>query len=289
MRRLNKGQWLLAMALLLAVLPAHAQIAYTPPNLDAPPAWSFAVTPYAWIPTIQSSLTAAGPRGGTVSTSISAGIADYISDINFAAMAGAEARYDRFTVMTDIVYLNASLTSNTSHLSTVNLGPGPIDIPRDVQVGTGTRTNSTVWSLAGGYTLLQGGWGNLDAVAGMRMLAISSTTNYSLSVDILAPDRTIALGRAGSLSVNKTFFDAVGGLTGRINIPDSRLYLPFYADAGGGGVPLTWQVYAGLGYRAADWADVAVGYRYLTFQGNNSIGVHNLSLGGLIVSANFRF
>jgi len=41
-----------------------------------------------------------------------------------------------------------------------------------------------VWSLASGYTLLQGDWGNLDAVAGLRMLVIDSTTNYQLSADI---------------------------------------------------------------------------------------------------------
>ncbi len=268
--------------------PAGAQIASAPPNLQTP-GWSFAVTPYAWLPTIWSEMTATGPRGGTVNTSIQAGIGDYISDINFAAMVGAAARYDRFSVLTDLVYTNLSLTTTTSHLSKVNLGPGPIYIPREVQAGSGTRLSMAVWSLAGAYTLLQGDWGNLDAVAGMRMLAVDYTNNYYLNADILAPDRTIALSRGGSLNVSTTSFNAIGGVTGRINIPNSKIFLPFYADAGGGGVPLTWQAYAGLGYSAASWADVSVGYRYLTFQNNSNAAVHNMSLGGVIFVANFRF
>ena len=267
--------------------PARAQIASAPPA--ATPGWSFAVTPYAWLPTISSTFDAAGPRGRTVSTSIDAGIGDYLSDLNFAAMVGAQARYDRFSVMTDFVYMNASLTTSASHLSSVNAGPGPIDIPRSEQLGTGTRLSTPIWTLEGGYTLLQGEWGYFDAVAGMRMLSFNSTTNYQLTVDILAPDRTIALDRGGSLTVSKTLFMGVGGFTGRINIPNTKFYLPFYFDAGGGGVPFTWQIYGGLGYAAAGWVDVSAGYRYLTFQNGGSGGVRNLSLGGAILVANFKF
>jgi hypothetical protein len=273
----------------LAVFPAQAQVANVPPSAGSTPAWSFSLTPYVWLPTISSDVQAKGPRGGTVSSSIDAGIGDYISDINLAVMGGGVARYDRFSVMTDIVYLNASLTTNETHLSSVNLGPGPIDIPRSQQLGTGTRLNTTVWSLAAGYTVLSGEWGNLDVVGGLRMLAMDSNTNYSLSADIIAPNRTIGLTRNGSLDINKTYFNAIGGITGRINIPNSKFYLPFYLDAGGGALPLTWQAYGGVGYSVASWADVSVGYRYLNFEGGNSNGVQNLSLGGAILAANFRF
>ena len=44
-------------------------------------------------------------------------------------MVGGEARYDRFTIMTDLVYANASITTINSHFSSVNLGLAPIDIP----------------------------------------------------------------------------------------------------------------------------------------------------------------
>jgi hypothetical protein len=278
-----------AICALALALPARAQIASTPPASGSQPGWSFALTPYVWLPTISADLQANGPRGGSVSTNVSAGFGDYISDINFATMLGGVARYDRFSIMTDLVYMNASLTSDVSHLSTVNLGSGPIGIPRSTQVDTGTRLAATVWSLAGGYTLLQGEWGNVDVVAGLRMLSVGSTTNHTLSTDILAPDRTIALSRTGSLEIGRSYFNAIGGVAGRINIPGSKFYLPFYFDAGGGGLPFTWQAYGAVAYSAASWVDVSAGYRYLNFQRGGSEGVRNLSLSGAILAANFRF
>ena len=272
-----------------AAFPAHAQIASLPPPQGSMPGWSFAVTPYLWIPTLSADLRAAGPRGATVSTSVSAGIGDYISDINAGLMFGAVARHDRFSVLTDFMYVNTSLTSSVSHLSSVNLGPGPISIPRSLQLSSGTRAAMTIWSLAGGYTLLQGDWGNLDGIVGFRMLAISATTNYLLSANIYGPNNTLALSRTGSLSIGQTYFNAIGGVTGRINIPNSKFYLPFYFDVGGGGLPLTWQAYGGIAYSVASWADLSVGYRYLTFQNGGNTGVRNLSFRGAIIAANFRF
>jgi hypothetical protein len=273
----------------IAVSCAQAQIANIPPSPATMPAWSFSITPYVWLPTISSNAQVDRPRSGTVSTSTDVGFGDYISNINLAAMVGGAARYDRFAVMTDVVYVNASLTSSTTHLSSVNLGPGPIDIPRSQQVGTGTRLNATIWSLAGSYTVMEDDWGNLDAVAGLRMLAVDSNTNYSLTADFLLPNRTVGLSRFGSLDVNKTYFNAIGGIAGRIKIPNSKFYLPFYFDAGGGAMPLTWQAYGGIGYSAASWADISLGYRYLTFESNGGNGVQSLSFSGVILAANFRF
>jgi hypothetical protein len=193
--------------------------------------------------------------------------------------------------MTDLVYANASITTSNSRFSSVNLGSGPIDIPREQQLSTGTRLATTIWSVAGGYTVLQGNWGNLDAVVGLRMLFLSATTNYALSDDIVLPNQTVALSRNGSLNLGTTEVEGVGGVTGRINIPNSKFFLPFYFDAGGGSVPLTWQAYGGIGYQAASWADISIGYRYLAFEnGNiNTKGVRNLDLGGAILVANFHF
>jgi hypothetical protein len=278
-----------ALVLALVTAPARAQIATTGAAPDPSSGWTFAVTPYVWLPTVSSTLKYDAPRGGTVTTNISAGIGDYLTDINFALMGGAEARYDRFTVLTDLVYTNLSLTTDNSHVSSLNVGPGPVYIPRQQQLNTGTRMAVTIWSLAGGYTLLQGDWGNVDAVVGMRMLVVGSTTNHTLTNDILLPDRTIGLSRSGSLSLSDTNVQGVGGMKGRINIPDTNVYVPFYADVGSGSLPLTWQLYAGIAYRAANWVDLSVGYRYLAFSNGGNKGVRNLDFGGALLAANFRF
>ena len=78
-------------------------------------------------------------------------------------------------------------------------------------------------------------------------------------------------------------------IAGRINIPNTKFYLPFYLDAGGGTVPFIWQAYGGTGYRIASWADISLGYRYLAFESGRSNGVRNLELGGVILAGNFRF
>jgi hypothetical protein len=279
-----------AFGFFAAVSTAHAQIASTPAAPGSAPGWIFSVTPYAWLPTVSSTYSYTGPRGATVTNSISAGFGDYLSELNFALMGGAEARYDRFTIMTDLIYGNASITTGNSHFSNVNLGLSSIDIPRQLQLNTGTRAATTIWSVAGGYTLLQGDWGNLDAVAGIRTLFMSATSNYTLAADILAPDRTIALSHSGSLNLGVTKVEGIGGITGRINIPNSSFYLPFYLDAGGGSVPFTWQVYAGVAYKAATWVDVSLGYRYLGFSGGSkTMGIEKLNLGGVLLAGTFHF
>src|SRR5690242_9769127 len=93
-----------AAIMLLSTLnlrPALGQVSSTPASPGSTPGWSFAITPYFWLATIRSSFVYNAPQGNTVTYHISAGINDYISDLNFAAMVGAEARYDRFSLMTD--------------------------------------------------------------------------------------------------------------------------------------------------------------------------------------------
>ena len=279
----------MGLGLVAAAGPARAQIAMTEAPSASVSGWNFAVTPYVWMPTVSSTLKYSTPRGGTTTVNISEGIGDYLTDLNMAVMLGAEARLDRFTLMTDIFYANLSVTTSNGRVASFNPGPGPIDIPREQEVRTGTRMGMTIWSLAGAYTLLQGEWGNVDAVAGIRLLNVGSTTNYTLSSDILLPDRTIGLSRNGSLSLSDVNIQGIGGVKGRINIPGSKFYVPFYADVGAGSLPLTWQVYAGLGYRVANWIDVSAGYRYLAFENGGSKGMRNLDFGGAILAGNFRF
>ena len=279
-----------AFCVLGSATVAQAQVANLPPSQQSATGLTIAITPYAWLPRVSTTYSATGPQGNTVTNTISAGIFDYISELNFGLMLGGEARYDRFTVMTDLVYANASITTSHSDFSRINLASGSIEIPRSLQLDTGTRLAATIWSLAGGYTLLQGDWGNLDAVAGLRMLFVGATTSYQLADDIHSPDGTTALSKSGTLNLGVTKPEGIGGITGRINIPNSKFYLPFYLDAGGGSVPFTWQVYAGVAWQPTDWVDVSVGYRYLSFEhGSKTFGVEHLSLGGALLAGNFHF
>ncbi|MBV8091835.1 MAG: hypothetical protein JO110_01115 [Acetobacteraceae bacterium] len=193
--------------------------------------------------------------------------------------------------MADLVYASLSFKNElgANRLRDVNAGGLSIPILRGQQLFTGSRTDAKIGSLAGGYTLASGAWGNVDAIAGVRILSVSSKFNYTLSDDIRLPDGTVALPRNGNLNLGQTYLGGVGGIRGRLNIGDGRFFIPYYLDAGGGGVPFTWQAYAGLGYRTG-FADLSIGYRWLDFQKNGKKqAVENLSLGGAVLAAAFRF
>jgi hypothetical protein len=288
---MNRLGNLLAVGVTACAASMHAafgQVASTQAPSPGTPGWTFAVTPYFWLATIRANFVYGTPRGDSVTDHISAGINDYLSDLNFAGMVGGEARYDRFTLMTDGLFMSLSLTTDTNHLGHINLPSGSITIPQEQQLGTGTRLNAGVWGLAAGYTVLQGDWGNFDVLAGLRLLALGSQTNYTLTDDIRLPDRSLVLARQGSLSFGANYVDVIAGVRGRFNIPNSQFFVPFYFDIGSAGIPLTWQAYTGLGYHIGN-ADLSLGYRYLTFRQNGNRSVQNLSLGGAILAATFRF
>jgi hypothetical protein len=159
--------------------------------------------------TVRGDLVYSTPRGDSVTDHFSAGINDYLSELNFAGMLGAEARYDRFSLMTDGIFTSLSLTTETNHFGQINLRSGSIDIPQAQQLGMGTRMNAGVWGLAASYTVLQGAWGNLDGLGGMRLLALGSQTNYQLSDAIRLPDQTVVLARQGSLSFGANYVDVI--------------------------------------------------------------------------------
>jgi hypothetical protein len=282
---------------LLAVLaggsgPAIAQVVSTPVQ-PASAGWSFNLTPYFWLATFRANLQYNGPQGNTVTEDITAGINDYISHLNLAFMGGAEARDGRFSLLTDLVYAGLSFTSDpshnsTAHLTRVNVAGVPIDIPRSLQLHTGSRVNAVIGQLAGGYTVLQGEWGNLDVIAGFRVLGVNGSLNWTLADDIRLPDGTIALSRNGEATVGGSLWNGIGGIRGRFNVPNSKFFFPCYLDAGGGGVPFTWQAYAGVGYQAGI-ADLSLGYRWLAFEQGGDAKVRRLALGGALLAAAFRF
>jgi hypothetical protein len=285
-RRIGSAIAAFALLMLTTQRPLHAQESSTSSGL------SIQLTPYIWLSTVDTTAKYPVPGGGTATTTVSMGPGELISKLNFAAMLAGEMRYDRFSLLSDIMYLNASASS--SQIESFDFGSTHIPVDRVVSESVGTRIESTVWTLAGGYTLAEGTWGNLDFIAGFRMLAANQTTNFGLSAPISRPDGSIALGRAGTLSGGRTIWNGIGGARGRVYLGDAdwfgggRIFVPFYFDIGAGGSNLTWQIFSGLGYQAGQ-VGVSIGYRYLSFQqGSNSV-IQKLALGGPIILASFKF
>jgi hypothetical protein len=260
------------------------------PQASGTSGWIFNVAPYMWLPTVHANLDYNLPPalGGRLPTDLSSGPGDYLSKLNFAAMVAAEARYDRFSVLTDFIYLNGSVgNSNIRSLDFFGLPSMPIS--RSLQTSTSSRLSSTIWTLAGGYTVFQGDWGNFDLLAGFRLLEANATTNYSLGFTVAGPRGNGAtFGGVGSISGSRTIWNGIAGLRGRIRLPVEGLFIPYYFDIGAGGSKLTWQIASGVGYQTG-WAGVSVLYRYLSFEQGSSAVVRHLDMGGPMIMVNFSF
>src|SRR5262249_29064498 len=156
-----------------------------------------------WLPTVHANFNYDLPPelGGRLPTDLTSGPGDYLSKLNFAAMIAAEARYDRFSVLTDFIYLNGN--TGSSNIRSIDFfGLPSIPISRSLETSVSSRLSSTIWTLAGGYTVFQGDWGNFDLLAGFRLLRANATTNYSLALTIAGPRG------------NGATFGGVGGVSG---------------------------------------------------------------------------
>ena len=282
--------WAVFSALAGALGTAHAQQPINAAPPPAPQAWQFNVAPYLWLPTIHSTLNynLPPPLGGRLPTEVSAGPGDYLSHIDIGAALAADARNGRFSAFTDVLYMR--LSNTPSHIRSLDfLGQPSIPIDRSLQTSTGTTLRATVWTLAGGYTVAQGEWGNLDAFVGLRLLGVRAQTNYSLALTIQGPQGNGAtFGGVGGVSGNSQIWNGIAGLRGSVHLGQTRLFVPYYVDIGGGGSQPTWQVSSGLGYQFR-WGAVSAVYRYLSFNQSSDRVVKKMTLGGPMLMADFTF
>jgi hypothetical protein len=252
--------------------------------------WTFDVAPYLWFANINSDASFDLPPalGGTVTASPSVSFGDLVSHFNIGVMGAADARYDRFSVLTDFLYLNVGGTP--THFKALKF-PNRPDIPIDagVQSSAGLTLRTTIWTLAGGYTLAQGDWGNFDAIAGFRLLNINERINYSLAISIQGPlGNGATFGGIGGVSGSRDIWNGIGGFRGRVRVGDTSFFVPYYFDVGAGGSNLTWQISSGVGYHVGP-VDVSLTYRYLSFEQGDSSVVQHLDIKGPMLMANFTF
>ena len=159
---------------LFAALPAASRAQTAPSAL---PGWQFSVTPYLWAPTIDGTLRYSLPGTGRGATSADARISsiNLLESLDGAAMIAAEARYDRFSVLTDFIYL--SFGKSTSEIRSVSFQGSRTAVSAGLNAGTESFLNGSLWTLAGAYTLAHGSWGHLDASAGFRLFSLSGKTD----------------------------------------------------------------------------------------------------------------
>lgn len=273
------------IAALSSAMPVAARAQPTPPA----PVWTFSLTPYGWLPSIGASVQYQLPNQVTLGADQTVGVDKWLSKLHFVVPFAADAQYDRLSVFTDFLYL--SLGGSESRIKSVSIAGVPSPISPAANLGASLSLQTVIWTLAGGYTVANGTWGNVDALAGFRLAAVTATTNFSLGVQFFGPggNGSPVFGGAGSVSGGNNLWNGIAGLRGRVFVGDSKVFVPYYLDVGTGGSKLTWQAQTGVGYQLTTWADLVARYRYMSFEQYDSAIIQRLTLSGGQIEATFHF
>jgi hypothetical protein len=256
---------------------ADVQIPAVPPA--DPGRWSFTVAPYLWMASVKSSstFTPAG-SGHTLSANVDESFGDIFKDLNFAIMAGAEARRGLFSVQTDVMYIN--LLQTGSRVRSVTGPLGRLEIPIDL--GGKVKLKTTVWTLTGGYDVFRNDRGFVQLFGGFRYLGLRSTLDWNFQ----GPLGNLA--RAGSVESKADIWNGIAGLRGEHALGDGPWKAIYYVDVGAGGSKLTWQGLAQVAY-VKRWGDIGLGWRYLEFEQGRTKSTADLRMSGPIITLRYRF
>jgi hypothetical protein len=109
-----------------------------------------------------------------------------------------------------------------------------------------------------------------------------------LIATVTGPAGSTPFARTGSVEPSESVWTAIAGAKGRFALGESKWFVNYYADAGGGSSTFTWQGIAGIGY-AYRWGDIILDYRYLHYGRNGDKLLDEMNFRGLAVGVNFRF
>ena len=232
----------------------------TPVEYNTPSGWTFTIAPYGWLAGIEGDV---GARGRT--THIDESFGDILDNLDIGFMGVGEARYERFGVFTDLVYVKLSDTGDTPFGILAN----SVDF----------TTKSLMWTAAGEYRLLDQSDASVDAFAGFRLFSIENELDFN------PPGLLGGL----ELSQTETWADPIVGLKGRLSVTP-QIYLTSWGLIGGGASSdLVWDVMAGAGYQFTETFSAEIGYRAAGVDYSNDGFVYDVVQQGPILGAVFHF
>lgn len=233
--------------------------------------WEFDFSIYGWYSGIDSTIKLPNSPGAGQSTSIDA--SDILANLEMIFMGGLEARYNKWSVITDVIYMDVSAEKNQT------LSVQPQGIP----VNAAVNLDLASWVVHGGigYEVVQAERGTLAVVGGVRYLSADADVTLGLTGPLGIIQR--APEQSGSVAV----LDGILGIRGTIQLNDNW-YLPYYADIGTGGSDLTWQALLGVGYRFS-WGDVKLAYRHIGYDFGEDSVLQDMDLSGPLLGVGFRF
>jgi len=254
---------LLSAAILAA--PAVVKAADIAPVLapqplpDDPDKWTFSISPYFW---------AAGITGdtgvfGLPEVHVDESFGDILSDIDFGFMAAGDARYDRFSIVTDIIYARITTDSATPR----GIFADEVDL----------KTETFTAMIGAGYSVTDEPQGRLDVIGGVKIWYTETTISFSG-------------GPLGGVSGtdDATWVDAMAGVRGMYSITPS-IYFTGWGLIGAGGADLDWDVMAAIGYKWNDTISAVAGYRALGVNYSDDTLTNDIVEHGPILGVVFHF
>lgn len=249
--------------------------------------WTFSLQPYVWLPGVDAKLRYAPPPGGG-GANVEIEGEDVLEALNFAALVQAEARKGRWLIATDFIYLDLGSENSTVRSVDFNPGSGPLNIATtQLNVGTQSSLDAVVWTLVGGYSIVQDPAFTLDLIGGFRYLTVKARTDVRLTAAVTGPGGTQSFAREGGIEEEVDIWDAIIGAKGRLRFGDGKWFVPYYIDIGAGDSDSTWQGVIGVGYTFS-WGELALSYRHLEYKESGSL-IEKLSFSGPALGVNFRF
>lgn len=235
-----------AGAVLLAAPVAAADL--TPPRSQPAspsfvPGWTFRVTPYGWLTSLNGSQVVRG-RGVDVSASFIDIVDSTVGEGGslVALMLSMEARNGRLALFGDVI--GEKITIERSGLRTRGPVPG---VGAAVGAAVDMKFQMAILEAGAAYEIGSLGPVAFDVLAGARYwyqkldvgLDIASTVNLG----DLVVGGTRAIARSGSVD----WIDAFAGLRARVSLAPNH-HLQLRGDLGAGGSKLTWQALATYAY-----------------------------------------
>ena len=269
---------LAAMTAMIFTAPAQAQTVVPPDQ------WKFSITPYLWLPNVNGTLKYSIPPGAGGSPEVEAGPNDYLQNLQSVIMLSGEARKDRWSVFTDVIYL--AFSDEKSSVKSVNFG-GDV-VSSSLNLATSSSLRGTAWTLGAGYAVQTGQPVKLDVFGGLRYFSLQASTSWQLEGVINGPGPGQTFPRTGGISAGADLWDGIIGVRGRVPLGISRWSIPYYLDIGTGSSQLTYQWMLGIAY-SFKWGEVTLAYRDLYYDQTDDKLVQDLRFDGPALGATFRF
>jgi hypothetical protein len=227
------------------------------PNNDG---WHFELSPYIWFAGTHGTVGALGRDA-----SVSASPTDLLSHFNFGLMGAAEARYNRFLLNGDMLWIRLSDSR-------------ALPFPALSATSADVRVGQLVWTSKVGYRVIENKKFKADANVGVRYWHLGQRLNFNPSL----------LGL--NLTASQSWADIVVG--GRLQLPlGPRVSLAALGDVGGWNATakLDFQFAGFLSFKLSPKWTLGAGYRYLFVDYGTRTALYNMTTSGAVLGATYRF